>query len=189
MLRGMSGPVDPAERGSGPWLRLARRRAESDRGAGVLEFVLVFPLVLLIVIGVTNFGILYSQHLRLDDIRDGAVKALITDGNSGVVTCDGILASVRNQLSGHGLNPAKAAAKITQDGWITGKACGNTFQASSFGGNGNNEPCLGSFDAITNTRRSIIVEVQYVSDLAVHMPPFPKTMTLSSKGLHRCESS
>lgn len=55
-----------------------RGRGDSDRGAVAVEFALVVPLLLLIVFGIVNFGIVFSQQLTLNNaLREGARKAVI----------------------------------------------------------------------------------------------------------------
>ena len=103
--------------------------------------------------------------------------------------CDGIIASIKNQLSGLGLNPANVTVRVTQDGWTNASACGSTFQSSTFGSAKDNVPCVGSFDTATNTARGLVVEVKYPSSILLALPPFPTTITLTSKAVYRCEFS
>ena len=153
----------------------------------------MIPLLLLIVFGLINFGIIFSQQLTINNaVRDGARKAVVNDASSPARTCDGILAEVQNQLSAIGIGPAEAKnvqVKVTQDGWTNASGCGSTFQSTSFGAAASHRPCIGSFSTSANTARSIIVEARYVADVAVSVPPFPTTITLTSKGVYRCEFS
>ncbi|MFC6238780.1 TadE/TadG family type IV pilus assembly protein [Longivirga aurantiaca] len=171
----------------------ARRRslAGDDSGAAAVEFALVVPLLLLIVFGIINFGVLFSQQVSINNaVREGARRAVVGDP-SAPRTCDGILASVRNELSGLALNPADVQIKVTQD-WGTGSdsnGCGSAFVLASFGANAGKVPCKGSYDATTNTARSLIVEAKLVSTIPVSFPPFPTTITLTSKAVYRCEFS
>ena len=169
-------------------------RVRGDDGASAVEFALVVPLLLLIVFGIINFGFVFSQQSSLNNgVREGARRAVVNDpfnGNSVTAnprTCDGIITSIKNQLSGLGLATGNVQVKVTQDGWSNGNSCGNTFQASSFGGSAAHIPCIGSFNATTNTARGIIVEVRYASPIPIAFPPFPTTLTLTSKAVYRCE--
>lgn len=51
---------------------LWRARDESDRGATLVEFAIVAPLLLLIVFGTIEFGFLFLQNL---DVRNGTREA------------------------------------------------------------------------------------------------------------------
>ncbi len=164
--------------------------AQGEGGAVAVEFALIVPLLLLIVFGLINFGIIFSQQLTMNNaVRDGARKAVVNDAGSPGRTCNGILANVHNQLAGLSINPADVEVRVTQDGWTNANGCGTTFQKTTFGGRSGSIPCLGSFATATNTARSIIVEARYVADIAVSVPPFPTTITLASKGVYRCEFS
>jgi Flp pilus assembly protein TadG len=172
-----------------------RRRAPAgDSGASAVEFALVVPVLVLLVFGIINFGFLFSQQSSLNNgVREGARRAVVNDPYNGVSasanprTCDGIITSIKNQLSGLGLNAAAVQVKVSQDGWTSSDSCGSTFQASTFGTASSHTPCIGSFDTATNTARSLIVEVKYVSMIPAALPPFPTTMTLTSKAVYRCE--
>lgn len=63
--------VDDREQDVEPRDEQRRRpaRAFDDRGASMVEFALVLPLLILIIFGIVEFGYLYAQHL---DVRHGA---------------------------------------------------------------------------------------------------------------------
>jgi Flp pilus assembly protein TadG len=166
----------------------------ADSGASAVEFALVVPILLLLVFGIIDYGFVFSQQSTLNNgVREGARRAVVADPFAGATvsanprTCDGIITSIKNQLSGLGLNSANVQVKVTQDGWTNGSGCGNSFQTTTFAGNAAHLPCVGSFNAATNTARGIIVEVKYVSSIPIAFPPFPTTMTLTSKAVYRCE--
>ncbi len=56
----------------------------------------------------------------------------------------------------------------------------------NFGGSGANIPCTNSYNA-TDHSGSLVVEARYASSIPVSFPPFPTTLTLSSKAVYRCE--
>ncbi len=54
-------------------MRLRSRRVVADRGAAVVEFVLVLPLLLLLIVGMVQFGRIYSMQIQLTGAaNDGA---------------------------------------------------------------------------------------------------------------------
>lgn len=157
-----------------------------DRGAAAVEFALIVPVLLLIVFGIINFGVLFSQQLTLNNgVREGARRAVVADP-AAPRTCDQIISSVRNQLSGLALEPSQVQIKVTQDGWTDTNGCGTSFVTSNFGVRGGNVPCTNSYSS-TSRSGSLIVEALYVSDIPVSVPPFPTTLSLSSKAVYRCE--
>lgn len=162
------------------------RRVADDSGASAVEFALVVPILLLLVFGIINFGIIFSQQLTLNNaVREGARRAVVNDPGSPR-SCDQILASVKNDLSGLALNKSAVQVKITQSGFTSSNACGSSFQSTTFGATASNIPCKGSL-AGSGPIPSLQVETQYVSNIPVAFPPFPTTITLSSKAVYRCE--
>jgi Flp pilus assembly protein TadG len=162
------------------------RLTRGDTGASAVEFALVVPLLLLIVFGIINFGILFSQQITINNgVREGARRAVVADP-SAPRTCDQIIASVRNKLSGLALDPADVQIKVSQDGWTDSNGCGSSFVASTFGGSAANVPCTNSYNA-TDHSGSLVVEARFDSRIPVSFPPFPTTLSLTSKAVYRCE--
>lgn len=84
-------------------LRLAplRRAPGDDRGAAAVEFALLFPLFLLIVFGIINFGFAFNQKINLtqaarESSRYGATLSLKASGPGNSGTVDTWLAKVRD---------------------------------------------------------------------------------------------
>jgi Flp pilus assembly protein TadG len=162
------------------------RTRDDDSGASAVEFALVVPILLLLVFGIVNFGILFSQQITLNNgVREGARRAVVADP-AAPRSCDQIISSVRNQLSGLSLSPSQVQIKVSQDGWNDANACGGGFVSSGFGTNGTNVPCTNSYNA-ANHSGSLVVEAKYVSSIPMSLPPFPTSMTLTSKAVYRCE--
>lgn len=180
------------------------RRVADDSGASAVEFALVVPLLLLLVFGIINFGVQFSQQLTMNNaVREGARRAVVNDSGSTARTCAGILNSVQNQLSALGINRSAVEVKITQDTlndptkdpdtatygtFPGGQDCGSSYVSTSagFGSSATHVPCLGSYDS-TIGARNLIVQARYVSSIPIAFPPFPTTLTLSSKAVYRCE--
>jgi hypothetical protein len=54
------------------------RRAKSERGAELIEFALVFPMLLLLVLGMVDFGFLFQRYEVLTNAaREGARIAVL----------------------------------------------------------------------------------------------------------------
>ncbi len=164
------------------------RRVADDSGASAVEFALVVPLLLLLVFGIINFGIIFSQQLTLNNaVREGARRAVVNDPGSPR-SCDQIISSVKNDLSGLALNASQVQVKVTQSGFSSSNSCGSSFATSTFGATATNIPCKGSLSG-TGAIPSLQVETKYVSSIPVAFPPFPTTITLTSKAVYRCEFS
>lgn len=69
----------------------AERRSRRSRGQAMVEFTLILPLLLLLILGIYQFGQTYADYIQVTNAaRDGGRKALVsrsdTSGVSDVVT-------------------------------------------------------------------------------------------------------
>jgi len=59
------------------------RRFRGDRGASLVEFALVLPVLALLMFGIIDFGTLYSDYQGLrNGVRDGSRNAAVTNWGS-----------------------------------------------------------------------------------------------------------
>ena len=84
-----------------------RRRVRSERGAELIEFALTLPLLLLLVLGIIEFGFLFQEYeVVTNSAREGArLSALIP---SAGYTIDHAKTRVTDYLTAGGLDLAKA---------------------------------------------------------------------------------
>jgi Flp pilus assembly protein TadG len=69
-------------------LRLLRRAARCDSGAEFVEMALAFPLLLLVVLGIMDFGIMFQRYEVLTNAaREGARIATLPDYCPDDATC------------------------------------------------------------------------------------------------------
>lgn len=88
-----------------PWRRALAHRLGSERGAAAVEFALVVPVLLLLLVGIVEFGRLYNTQIELSGAaREGARVMAI--GNNPVAA----RAAVRQGAPS--LNPALTDAQI-----------------------------------------------------------------------------
>ncbi len=82
------------------------RRRRSERGAELIEFALVFPLLLLVVLAIADFGFLFQRYEMLTNAaREGARVAVLP----GYTTAD-IQARVTSYAAAGGLPTAPTIA-------------------------------------------------------------------------------
>lgn len=93
------------------------RRVRSDvRGQAMVEFAIVLPLLLVLMIAVFEFGRAWNvYHAVTDAARLGARSAVVADPNT---TQDSVYSIVRRALSRAAIDTASAT--ITLSGWRTG---------------------------------------------------------------------
>ena len=55
-----------------------RTHMKQERGQSVAEFALVLPLMMLVLLGIVQFGMVFKQYITLTDaVREGARKAAV----------------------------------------------------------------------------------------------------------------
>ena len=89
-----------------------RRRVRSERGAELIEFALTLPLLLLLVLGIIEFGFLFQEYeVVTNSAREGARLAALIP--SAGYTADNAKARATDYLTAGGLDLAKAVPAPT----------------------------------------------------------------------------
>jgi len=136
------------------------RRIRRQDGVVAVEFAIIAPLVLLILVGVIQFGIVYSQFQVLQGAaREGARCASVQAG--GFSTCD-VTTAVQNAALGYDLTNTPV---VTVDGG--GSACTNLTRG-----------------------RNVTVSWEQTFDLGAipnMVPGIPDTVNATISGTFRCE--
>lgn len=146
---------------------MRRRRhhnRHTDRGASAVEFALVVPFLILLIIGMVNFGAVLSQQLSLSNAARQAARFAVVDGP----TCTDVETQARDALGAPGMEPSAPAIVIT--------------------GGGCPKPCAGS---AARADKNVTVELNYTSPWVVPfpIPGFGSGINLQGKGKFRCEFS
>jgi len=84
-----------------------RRRLMCERGAELIEFAIVTPLLLLLVFGIANFGLMFQRYEVLTNAaREGARVAALPDYCVGATapTCTDVTNRVNQYLAGSGVS-------------------------------------------------------------------------------------
>jgi len=98
-------------------MKLARRFRKNSRGQALVEFALVMPLLLILIISVFEFGRAWNLHQTITDAaREGARKAVIANA---AVTQDTVNAAIGNRIAASGFDPANATVTLP-NGFHTG---------------------------------------------------------------------
>jgi Flp pilus assembly protein TadG len=104
---------------------MRRNRLRSERGAALLEAAFTIPLLLLISVGIFEFGRAYQQWQVLTNaVREGARLAVTPDAQQGDVT-----ARVQAYMRDGGM-PEWAAATVTIDPAVDLGASGTATQVT-----------------------------------------------------------
>jgi Flp pilus assembly protein TadG len=82
----------------------ASERHRGDSGAAAVEFALVLPLLLLLVVGMLDFGMTYNHWISLTNLaHEGARLAAVGPATAG---------DVKTLAASYGLDPAKVTAAV-----------------------------------------------------------------------------
>lgn len=120
-----------------------RRRSRNgqgwrDRGAAAVELAIVFPLLLLIIAGIVDFGRFFLTEIQLTNaVREGARVAVLGESSANVIirtqaaapSVDGLAITTPGLCSAGGGGNAKVAATATFDWILLGPAM-NMFGAA-----------------------------------------------------------
>lgn len=60
--------------------RRIRKDGRTERGASAVEFALVVPFLILIMIGIVNFGFVFAQQISLNNAARQAARYAVVDG-------------------------------------------------------------------------------------------------------------
>jgi len=94
-----------------------RRFRRNARGQALVEFALVMPLLLILIVSVFEFGRAWNLHQTITDAaREGARKAVVADA---AITQDSVLAAIATRIAASGFNPADATVTLP-DGFHAG---------------------------------------------------------------------
>lgn len=145
-----------------------RRHIRTDRGASAVEFALIAPILLLLLIGIINFGLLFGQSLAISNAARQAARYAVVQGNS----CD----SVKSQaVSAASPLVSITAANVDVSRPGLGSCSGATTEA-----------CKSSSTTLTD---NVTVTLTYTAQVPVasFVPGLGSTKTLRGKGVFRCE--
>ena len=98
-------------------MRYLARYGRDERGQALVEFALVLPILLILVLGIIEFGRAWNLHQTITHAaREGARMAAMFDAD---VTQTEVETEVENSIRASGFNPADA--DITFDGFKAGR--------------------------------------------------------------------
>lgn len=109
------------------WHGLAHRRlSRSQSGQAVVEFALVIPLLLVLIIGAVEFSRAWNAKQVITNTAREALRAAVVDDPT--FTQDVMNARIDEQLSLAALDPSRA--QVTFEGWRSGTGSLATIELS-----------------------------------------------------------
>jgi Flp pilus assembly protein TadG len=91
------------------------RIGRDERGQALVEFALILPIILLLVVGMLEFARAWNLHqVMTDAAREGARRAVLADAtNPKGQTQDSVKKAMWDRLAQFGYDPAKATMAIS----------------------------------------------------------------------------
>ncbi len=75
-------------------LLLIRKMINNNRGQALVEFALVLPVLMLLIIGMMEFGLIINQYMVVTEAaREGARSAAVGNSNTTIISVTKIAAS------------------------------------------------------------------------------------------------
>jgi len=166
-------------------IQLLRRFARADSGAEMIEFSLTLPLMLLVVLGIIEFGFVFQQYeVVTNAAREGARIAVLPNyAGTAAAAQTNVTARVDEYLTSAGLSTLAADRRV----------CGGNITAV--------KPCTGNWLFVKDTLsagvcvNSFPVRVEYrhpvpfVGPIMTYFNRSLGTMTLSATARMRSETA
>jgi Flp pilus assembly protein TadG len=103
-----------------------KSRGRDERGQALVEFALILPIILLLVVGMLEFARAWNLHqVMTDAAREGARRAVLADTKDPAgQTQDSVKKAMWDRLAQFGYNPQYATMTISPlaDWKLTGKS-------------------------------------------------------------------
>lgn len=134
-----------------------------------MEFALVMPILLLLVFGIINFGVVFAQNLSVSNAARQAARFGAVEGRTCSAISSEAMTTVANEALAYSQLSA-GAVTVTRGG-----SCAGATEACKDSGGSD----------------SVQVTVTYTAEFVAPwiIPGIPSTKTLTGKGEFRCEWS
>ncbi len=156
-----------------------------------MEFAIIVPLLLLVVFGVVNFGIVMVQKATLANAARSAARYAVVNAYSTAHTCKSVIDKARDGSTTLGITPAnKTDVRVTVT--LTNSATSASFVVCEAAAGASSTvitpPCAdtrGSKSA--GTPDTLTVKTDYDTKLIVTTPGLGTSVPLSSSSSFICE--
>jgi Flp pilus assembly protein TadG len=146
-----------------------------------VEFALVVPILLLIVAGIINFGLIFSAQISLNSAaRDAARAAVVQDLSGNGLTCATVASRARSSAVTIGAPSNRIGVTVTAPDGTT--QCALAAGAGTATGSTTTQMCTGS--ASSSGQLVVALTLAYTSPIPL-VPP--SAATLTSNGSFTCE--
>jgi Flp pilus assembly protein TadG len=106
---------------------MTRRIRRDERGQATVEFALILPLLLTLVLGVIEFGRAWNlAQVATDAVRESTRRCVLADNTT--YTAAWVDVDIRNRMAAAGVPTNAGTVEITSNGAAAGAECENSDQ-------------------------------------------------------------
>lgn len=167
--------------------RLRTSRARGQQGAAAVEFALVLPLLVMLVFGVIEFGIVLAQKSSLSSaVRSGARYGSVNlyEAASDPHTCGKVIEHAKGSASTISMKGNDIEVEVYR-GANEGDAFGSSPICTSSGsGSSVTTPCT---DKDATNYETLFVRASYPASVGIPLTGVDADFDLVSTGAYRCE--
>jgi Flp pilus assembly protein TadG len=100
-----------------------------ERGQATVEFALILPLLLGLVLGVIEFGRAWNlAQVATDAVRESTRRCVLAETGAPVYTAAWVDVDIRNRMAAAGVPTDAGTVEITSPGAVAGAECENSDQ-------------------------------------------------------------
>jgi Flp pilus assembly protein TadG len=104
-----------------------RRRLGNDRGQATVEFALILPVLLLLVLGILEFGRAWNlAQIATDAVRESTRRCVLADNTT--YTAAWVDVDIRNRMAAAGVPTSAGTVEMSSPGAAAGTECENSDQ-------------------------------------------------------------
>jgi len=78
---------------------LTSRVGERDRGAAMVELALILPILIILLVGIINFGAAYNHQIQIQGAAREGARALALGQNASTAVCSALSSSECSRVS------------------------------------------------------------------------------------------
>jgi|SRR5271170_5668623 len=101
---------------------------EGEEGAALVEFALMFPILMIVILGMFNLGVMLNQYLELTNAVGVAGQVLAVDRQNTLDPCADAITAVENAAPL--LKPASLSFSFSLNGTAFGSYAGNVVPSA-----------------------------------------------------------
>lgn len=106
---------------------MTRRIRRDERGQATVEFALILPLLLTLILGVIEFGRAWNlAQVATDAVRESTRRCVLADNTT--YTAAWVDVDIRNRMAAAGVPTNAGTVEITSNGAAAGAECENSDQ-------------------------------------------------------------